>query len=319
MILELAGRAALALTLRVRRRGLVRRALLRVLDALRALLVAAGDPLVEYELEGRRIVLPLSHDLPITRRNLPDYGSNVARIARTAAEKYPDLTFVDIGANVGDTAALVRAWTDVPILCVEGNERFFSFLVRNARPIGGHIELEHAFVGAATESVRARVEEAKGSAHLVADATAPAVPTVRLQDVLERHPTFMATKMIKIDTDGHDCRIIRGSLGVLSELKPVLFFEYDPYWLEVAGDTGIDVFDALSGLGYEWAVFLEGIGEYLASVRLADSVAIEDLDQHFRRRAGTEYADVCVFHREDVDLWQTVRGSELAVAARGRT
>jgi hypothetical protein len=38
--------------------------------------------------------------------------------------KYPNLTMIDVGANVGDSIAIVRV--DVPILCVEGEDHFFG-------------------------------------------------------------------------------------------------------------------------------------------------------------------------------------------------
>lgn len=36
-------------------------------------------------------------------------------------QKYPDLSLIDIGTNVGDTVAIVRQDAHYPILCVEGS------------------------------------------------------------------------------------------------------------------------------------------------------------------------------------------------------
>jgi FkbM family methyltransferase len=311
MIRRLAAQALLSAILRVPSRGLRSRAVLRGLRMLRALLIGLGDPLVQYDLAGTRIVLPLSHDLPITKKFLPYYSTNVARIARYVAETYPEFVFVDIGANVGDTAALVRSEVDAPILCIEGDERWFSILELNAVRIGKQVEIERAFVGDETGGMSVRIEERRSTTHLVAQAEAPEIQTVRLSEALERRPVFARAKMIKLDTDGFDCRIIRGALRLLTDLRCVLFFEYDPHWLGLAGDRGIDVFAKLREVGYEWAIFYEKSGEYLISVRLEDQWAIEDLDGYYRGQGGDRYADVCVFHRDDVGLWETVRRREL--------
>jgi FkbM family methyltransferase len=40
---------------------------------------------------------------------------------------------IDIGANVGDSVAIVREQSDYPILCIEGNETYFQILEENLR------------------------------------------------------------------------------------------------------------------------------------------------------------------------------------------
>ena len=84
--------------------------------------------------------LPLSHELPFYQHDHPRYDRQLGAIAAELGGPV-----VDIGANVGDTAAAIRAESDVPILCVEGDPAFFALLERNARAIGG-VELERAFV-----------------------------------------------------------------------------------------------------------------------------------------------------------------------------
>ena len=91
---------------------------------------AAGvrDWLVTFEIDGYLLYLPLSHRLPQHRLATPGYSSNLGRLAQIVQSKYPDLTLVDVGANVGDSVAIVRRRIHCPILCVEGEERFASIL-----------------------------------------------------------------------------------------------------------------------------------------------------------------------------------------------
>ncbi len=54
----------------------------------------------------------------------------------------------------------------------------------------------------------------------------------KLESIVMEYPQFIHTKMVKIDTDGYDLIILRGGLKYLETSKPVLFFEYDPYFLQ---------------------------------------------------------------------------------------
>src|SRR4029450_4515243 len=91
---------------------------------------------------------------------------------------------VDIGANVGDSAAAVRSESEVPILAVEGDPRFYGWLVRNAARIGD-VELEQSVV---EEPEEGTFERGLGTARLV-----PGGDRLRskpLAQILEEHPRF---------------------------------------------------------------------------------------------------------------------------------
>jgi FkbM family methyltransferase len=240
----------------------------------RALLVRGGDPLVRYRIGDIELELPLSHELPFYRKDHPQYSANVGRIAREAGGPV-----VDIGANVGDTAAVIRSESDVPILCIEGDDRFFSILERNASRFQPPIELEHSFVGAPG---RARIERARGTARLLPGENE--VRTKALAEILAQHPRFAEPAVVKIDTDGYDVPIILAELDLFARLKPVLFFEYDPY-------LGADpiVFERLREIGYTRAEVYENTGEL---ARVADLT--DDIHSTYVGHAGSRYADICV-------------------------
>jgi hypothetical protein len=184
-----------------------------------------------------------------------------------------------VGANVGDTAALVRAETDVPILCIEGDERFFALLERNAARIGS-VELEHAFVEA---PARGRIVREAGTARIVeGDDALSAKPLAR---ILEEHPRFVRPALVKLDTDGMDVPIIEANLELLARLRPVLFFEYDPHL-----GAGPAIFDRLREAGYARAEWYENTGKLAATVPLP-----EHLHDAYVGHGGARYADVCVF------------------------
>jgi FkbM family methyltransferase len=256
----------------------VGRARLKGAIELRRALVRLGDPIVRYGVGEVVLELPLSHQLPFFRQDHPEYDAAIGRIAALLGGPV-----VDIGANVGDTAASIRSLSDVPVLCVEGDERFFALLERNAHALAP-VELERAFVEGPE---RGRVERAAGTARVVAgDEELPSKPLAR---VLDEHPRFAQPALLKLDTDGMDVPILLANLELLGRLRPVVFFEYDPQFGAVP-----EVFRRLREVGYERMLVYENTGE-LARAGPVDPWP-HDAYSGF---GGARYADVCTFHRDD--------------------
>ncbi len=282
----------------------------------RKLLSRVWDRLVRYDLEGTSLLLPLSHDLPVNRAVFPRYATNIQRVAAAILEKYPASPIIDVGANVGDTAAILRRATANPILCIEGEPRFAEILRRNL-PRLPNVSIEEAFVGPAAGAYT--VSSAGGSAHLT-PSTTKGIQTLSLRAILQRHPDFASAKLIKIDTDGFDTRIIRGEAELLATMKPAVFFEYDPYFFERIGEEGLAVFALLRGLGYKTCLVYESWGDFLLSMDLDDTRLVQDVHNYYTGRGGYRYCDISVFHEEDDDVAASARRMEIEFlhATRGR-
>jgi hypothetical protein len=257
------------------------RARLKALIALRRALVRAWDPPLLWRVGDVDLLLPLSHELPFYRHDHPLYDRPIGDVAAEVGGPV-----VDVGANIGDTAAQIRSRTDAPILCVEGDDRFFALLVANAPRIGG-LELEHSFVDA---PAGARLERGAGTARLLPPRNPPlqggeAVTSASLTRILEKHPAFAAPALVKIDTDGMDVPIVLANLDLLARTRPVLFFEYDPH----LGATP-DVFERLREIGYGRMDVYENTGELARTVELPGAI-----DDEYSGHGGARYADVCVW------------------------
>jgi FkbM family methyltransferase len=281
-------------------------------QAARDFMVVLGDPLVQFDLEGSRIRLPLSHDLPFNRARLPHYSSNIGRIARHAASKYPDLSVIDIGANVGDTAAIIHGHVRVPILCIEGHPQFVPLLRANLADNAIDSEIADTFVGDVDGEVPGRAERTLGTSRVVPDDGGKRTRMKTLRSILGEHPRFSRAKLIKIDTDGFDCQIILSDLAMIAEIKPILFFEYDPHVFAGKAPDGFTVFEALEQVGYQRFIFYHNEGDLLLTVDSKEHAIIEDLDAYFRCRGSRIYCDVCAFHEVDADLCSAIRQSELS-------
>jgi FkbM family methyltransferase len=272
----------------------------------------------EYVVGRTKLLLPAEHAIDIYQDRWKHYDHALGEIARLVWQKYPECRAVDIGANVGDSAALISTHHDVPTLCIEGTETFLPFLRENARRIGPHVAIEVAFVGdgAAGGGYALQTIEA-GSAKLVVDPDrAAGIQVKRLDALLAGAPAFARPRLIKIDTDGFDFQIITTSVGLLGEIKPVLFYEYAPFEQPNGIADGVASYQALLQAGYRHFIVYDNFGNYLIHLNGESLAQFVDLNGYLcaNRAYGiaVHYFDVCAFGPEDHDLFDALRRCELA-------
>ncbi|PYS68054.1 MAG: hypothetical protein DMF73_17740 [Acidobacteria bacterium] len=290
-----------------------------ILRQIRSGVLSAYDPAVIYELAGSKLLLPFSHQLPYILQLCPEYTMNIARLAKHVQDKYSDMAIIDIGANVGDTLAIIRSTVDAPVLCIEGEDRFFALLEGNAKRFS-NVELAHAFVGTDVLPASFKVSSNGGTARLTATDSQDTVPMRTLDAILDEHPSFRATlQLIKIDTDGFDVPILLSSLDLLGRRRPVVFFEYSPFHLTQLHVDGLRVFERLREIGFALAIIWENGGEFLLSADLGDERLFQDLHHYYSGRRGGKYCDIALFAAHDRDVFDAVRAGEITLfqALRG--
>ncbi len=57
----------------------------------------------------------MSHQLRENINLYPDYNFNLPRIIKYVSERLSNVRIIDIGANIGDTVAFIKNYTDLPI------------------------------------------------------------------------------------------------------------------------------------------------------------------------------------------------------------
>jgi FkbM family methyltransferase len=277
-----------------------------MLHRARRALVRAGDPRIRFRLGKSEILLPLSHDLPHYCATWPLYSTNLGRIASCISDYTTDFTVIDIGANVGDSAAILRGEVDAPILCVEGNRDFLPLLRENLERIGGEFELADCFVGPATTG---EIYGQSGTARIAPSLTGTALRMRSLRELVEDHPRFAGAKLVKIDTDGFDCSIIRNDLPTLQGMHSIVFFEYAPKLTRLIGDRCDGLLRQLGAGGYRHALLFDHVGTFLFGLCLDDEETIQDVERYYARRDDV-YADICVFPDEDTHIFDEIRQRE---------
>lgn len=267
--------------------------------------------LIKYKLDKYEIMLPLKHELPIIKRDYPLYDTQIGRIVKYINEKYPSFQIIDIGANVGDSATIIKSNVDLPILCIEADDYYYSLLLENTKNLD-NVVCDHSYVGE-SQSSDMKLVHYKGTARLVEDGSSKEMIKFKtIEEIIKNYNEFDNTKFLKIDTDGFDCKIIRSSSKFFSKYKPMIFFEYDPYLLESLNDDGLSVFETLKQLGYDDVIIYENTGNYLLSLKLVQEITLIELHNYFSGWEGGRYMDICVFHNSDVDIFENARMNEIA-------
>jgi FkbM family methyltransferase len=270
------------------------------------------DPLINYPIKNHQLKLPISHSLPLVLQYHPEYADNLSRLASCIYTKYPDLKIIDIGANIGDSVFIIRNKVSCPILCIEGDPIFFKILQTNTATCED-VVIKQVFIGDNDGSANKKLVVVAGTAHF-ADSSNTNTEFKKLSSVLKEETQFTQAKLLKIDTDGFDLAIIRGSVDYLQTVKPVLFFEYDPFFFKNQKEDGVSIFPLLQTLGYHSIIIYDNFGRYLISLPLTAANQLADMHGYLRHRQGDYYYDICAVQAADLEIIQQLREIELQLA-----
>lgn len=233
-----------------------------------------------------------------------EFARNLPRIAQFIEQKYPHYAIIDVGANIGDTVAVLRsAAIENAVFCIEPLEGYFRLLEKNSQQFS-HVFLYNYWLSDTTQNeVSLNLDVKDGTARYTAEGQTAKLNSVRLDDLVDNQ-SIKNVKLLKIDTDGFDLKILRGSTRLLEQNYPILFFEYDAVYLEENQENGWDTLKMLRDqIGYDTLLFFDNYGRFLCSVCLSEEQRIKQLLRYVAAYRGKfQYYDVCIFHKLDSDL-----------------
>lgn len=247
----------------------------------------------KYEIGDITITLPAGHTLPRFQRQFKLYDVHLGKIAQIIYDDIPDSIGVDIGANVGDTAAIIRSNCKMPLICIEGHPIFFKYLQNNSKVID-KLSLINANVGFQEETIIGEMDKHGGTSAIVSSNN-NSIRIKRLSTILqEADVQTNKVKLIKIDTDGFDFDIILGSKDVISESRASLYFEYD-FFNNDALNKSLEVVNYLNNSGYEFLIF-DNFGNFMTKIENNAEERFQELNNYLlscrKYGGGIYYIDV---------------------------
>ena len=270
-----------------------------------------------YPIGNYNISLTDDHKLPEILCANPFYDRYYSFILDYFKRKTQRDWVVDIGANVGDTAAYIATHINNPILCVEGAEVYIPHLRHNAKLIGNQVRLIEKFVSIpAIESRKMEYHGGAGTGVLTINSdnasskmTVAEDRFIKIDDIIKQaESTGDSVGLIKTDTDGLDAYIVK---ELIEKTDSIIFYECDEIntlALDVNNPTRANILKMMD-LGYDFIVF-ENYGLPVACVDSSQAeVIIGILDwiksQYCIGTVRVHYLDVWAFPPKWSDIYQS--------------
>ena len=190
-------------------------------------------------------------------------------------------TFIDVGAHIGSiVAAVLRNDPTVRVIAFEAMEEKAQRLRRRFPNVEVHgVALAEKtgeaqfFVNTLKSGYSSLLKSASGDYH-IREVT---VKVRRLEDLIPAHDV----SVIKIDVEGVELGVLRGSEKIIASCRPTVMFESAPH--EHGGYTKREMWDWLTSRNY-------GIFPPDRLAHTADSMSVETfLDSHAYPRRTTNY------------------------------
>ena len=270
------------------------------------------QPLKKIKVGRFELLANLAHPVEGYLDKYAEFARNLPRIAQCIEQKYPQFNIVDVGANIGDTVAVLRSYgVENTIFCIEPLEGYFRLLEKNMPQFDDVFIYNYWLSDTSKNKVSMNLEVKDGTARYAAEGQSTSLNEISLDDLVA-HQSLKNIKLLKIDTDGFDLKILRGSTQLLEQNHPVLFFEYDAVYLQNNQENGWETLEKLRDqMGYEMVFFFDNYGRFLCSVYLSNEQQIKQLLRYIAAYRGKfQYYDMCIFHKLDSDLAMKVIENE---------
>jgi len=260
---------------------------------------------------GRSMTMPAEHPLPSNLKYFPQFNRPLGRALEAIAAQdpcAPVLTVVDVGANIGDTVAILEQYLPslCSYLCIEP-DRDLAALCRSNHIDNSRVRIEQCFIGE-NEGAPVRLQD-NGRAN---PATKRLTGEPPLND--EEHGRLLRLdtvaipfadangllSLIKVDTEGYDFSVLRSGKNLLTTYYPSLFFEWFPRLLRELKEDEWAGFDYLAGLGYYHFVFFTELGDFYCTISHPSRLFLRSLAAVVLGSSSVSYFDVFASTSEEI-------------------
>lgn len=248
--------------------------------------------------------IPEDHKISVIHRDNPVYDRFWPLFLRFFNSA--DDPIYDIGANVGDTSAIIASHIENPIVAVEGGNHYFQYLKSNARLLSNVVHLENNFV-VNNSSLNLSYVGSEGSGMLQLNDEPRKDDSINVITPNELIEKYGKPILVKIDTDGFDCQIIQAfnSLGDFN-----YFFECDLEMTSLAGGgEWYDLISVMIDKGYNLLIFENnGYPVYCGGSFREVKRLLEFIETDLNRNSDSyiQYFDILAIRKSDSSIFSSI-------------
>jgi len=247
------------------------------------------------------IIMPGDNTLLNTYRIYPDFNSILGRLAQVIVKKYPGMTAIDIGANVGDTIAIIKSKINIPVIGIEGDDVSYKYLEENTAQFSG-VTIIKTFLSEKKKELNVTFESKGTNTTIIPSEAGDLTVSFQTLDEIINDSKFKNTevKLLKLDIEGYDTIVLRGAYDVIAKDQPVLFFEYNRDVMKKINEDGLSTLLSLGNYGYNKIAFFDHKGRLLLATTMKNTEEITYLHQYgIGKNNLLGYYDICIFHQQD--------------------
>lgn len=241
---------------------------------LRKILIQISDPACKLEVRGKLLYIPLSHNLPYYLAQYPIYDGLIERAADFVRKKYARLIYIDVGANIGDTIIFCYKNKDDLFLGIEANDFYFDYCKRNVKTLE-NVRLLKAICSESRGSANWTTIRVDGTARIVENKKGSSFKT-SIDSITQEQLEFGKVNFIKIDTDGHDFKVLKGAAKTIVESKPVVLFECDAFGNKSYVEEFCETMQFFLLSGYKTALVYDTFGYLFRLINLNKLIQFKD-------------------------------------------
>ena len=278
-------------------------------------------PEFNYLVGGYNIRLPEGHALPDYQTRYKRYDFTLGELARIVSEKYPGFPRIDIGANIGDSWALMNKHVVTETLLIEGDPAYTNLLKFNVDRLGHPAQICKVFCGTESGNISEESIRRTGSGTSSIKKTRPlavdlTIPVLTFHEILNLYPNFKLSRLIKLDTDGYDFGIIKTNASLFSQMQAVVYYECAPFEQENGLKDSIESFQELIKF-FKYFVIYDNFGHFMCSLE-GDNLFEKYLElmvflvSNRVDGAAVYYLDIAAFTPNNKDLFTILRDFEIS-------
>lgn len=254
---------------------------------------------VATKIHGRTAEVNYGFPYPFIARQFSSFNNPLVEIVyQTFRVKKREVTLIDVGSSVGDTVLLIEANCPGMVeqyYCIEGDREFYSYLTANLAYRKG-IEYFPLMLSSHDATIPALVRTHSGTASAIGNEK---IRATSLDNILFDKQRII--DIVKIDVDGFDGEVLKGSKHILRRHKPAVIFEWHPLLCQRAENNWKDHFTVLAQCGYTRFLFFTKFGEFNHIMIGYDKESVEALANFSLTSKQYEdwHYDIIALHQEN--------------------